>query len=462
MTTEFVQIYPADTALHTPDRQALYAELLEHIDLGEFTKKTFAPALKRLCFEGRIESRDERIGGLRDPVRRINPLGTYVHAYLCLASPVVSQEAFVEILQHYKQASVTDMAIDLTERFDGTRRHHASPALHARIRCLVQALRQVISAESFQYRCGRMFSGFLSRACYRGTTEHSLVTDCWDGVDQYVAPGNDVENIRSLATTLFSGEAEEPAGYQDAGVIAFCERYLQRQFGPHLLALLDDVYQAIDPARRLRVEHGAIVFPHLSLADIASAAGALQDEAAAATRAPHPDDVGTVQGTGLFCLVRSPSAAHSLAVAHTLRPTAQASASASAQTSAAAATDEAETLADTLREALTPMAHPDVLQRVDDTTLLLGWEAELDAGAGRAEFAACTAAGCSVLACALWMESGEVLHLHGLAQGQQWRFARARPLAGQQEDEDEGLVQELQDLLALLLATAAEPTGTSR
>lgn len=451
MTTDFVQIYPADAALQTPEREALCAELLEHVDLGEFTKKTFAPALKRLCFEGRIESRDERIGGVRDPARRINPLGTYVQAYLCLASPVVSEDAFVEILKHYKQASVTDLAIELTERFDGTRRHHFSPALHARVRCLVQALRQVISAESFQYRCGRMFSGFLSRACYDGTTEDALVTDCWDGVDAYIARGQDVENIRDLATTLFSGEAEEPAGYRDAGVIAFCQRYLQRQFGPHLLALLDDVYQAIEPVRRLRVEHGAIVFPHVSPADIASAAAPLQGKAAAAARAPHQDDVGAVQGTGLFCLVRSPSATHSLAVTQALRPTAQAS--------AAAATGEAGAL----RDALAPIAHPDVLQRVDDTTLLLGWEAELDAGVGHAQFAACTAAACSVLACALWMESGEVLLLQGLQTGQPWRFSTAAASTGQaSEDDADALVQEPDELLALLLATAAEPAGTSR
>lgn len=454
MTADFIQIYPADAALQTPDRQALYAELLEHIDLGEFTKKTFAPALKRLCFEGRIESRQERIGGLRDPNVRINPLGTYVHAYLCLASPEVSEEAFVEILKHYKQASVNDMAIELTERFDGTRRHHASPALHARIRCLVQALRQVISAQSFQYRCARMFSGFLSRACYRASTEHSLVTDCWDGVDAYLALGEDVTSIRNLATTLLSGEAEEPAGYQDSGVIQFCERYLGREFGPHLLALLDDVYQAIEPARRLRVEQGAIVFPHLLADDIASAATARHDEAAAAAaaaaRGPHQEDVGAVQGNGLFLLVRSPSAVHSQAIAQTLRPAPLAGANAAVVPAAS------------LSDVLAPVAYPDVLQRVDDATLLLGWQAELKAGTGRTEFAACGAAGCTVLAAALWAESGEVLHLHGLQEGQRWRLSPARAgTAPESEYDEEAVAQEPEDLIALLLAQAAESPLTS-
>lgn len=457
MTTDFVQIYPVDNALRTPEREALYAEIREKVDLGEFNKKTFEPALQRLVFEGQVESRNERIGGPRDPMTRINPLGTHVHAYLCLASPVVSEEAFVEILRHYKEASVTDMAIELTERFDGTRRHRFSPALQARNRCLVQALRQVIPAPSFQYRYGRMFSGFLSRACYRGTTEQSLVTDCWDGVDAFVATGSSdqLDDIRNLATQLFSGEAEEPAGYRDCGVIAFCDQYFNRQFGPHLLALLDTIYQSIEPEKRLRIEQGAIVFPHLAGADIAAAVVAAAAQSATANG--PTEDTGAVEGTGFFCLVRSLSAEHSHQVAQALR-------AALASGTMAVPPPSAE-----LSDALAPISEPDFLQRVDDTTLLLGWQAMLDVGTGRAEVAACGAAGCRVLAAALWMESGEVVHLHGLQQGQPWRFSRARSAAkaghadrAVQDDEEGGLVHEPHDLLALLQAEAAQSPAAPR
>ena len=461
MTTDFLQIYPADASLRTPEREALFAELLEKADLGEFTRKTFVPALKRLVFEGQIESRAERIGGLRDPMRRINPLGTYVHAYLCLASPVVTEDAFVEILQHYQEASIMGMAINLVRRFDGTQWCHAGPQLQLRIRCLVSALARVLPARAFQSLCGDMFSGFLSRACYRGSTEQSLVTDCWAGVDAYVAQGQVKDSIHTLAATLFSGEAEEPAGYRDSGVLAFCERFVNRQFGPHLLALLDTIYLAVEPARRLRIEHGTIVFSHLACDDIAAASDACAAQAQVAPGLPDlqdlPDGPGAVEGTGLFCLVRSPSSHHSRDVARALR-------AAHAMNDLAQPAPGAQ-----VRDALAPVAEPQWLQRVDDTALLLGWQSMLDVGTGRAEVAACTAAGCTVLAAALWLESGEVLHLHGLQPGQPWQFSRARPHAalchadGEVQNGHEGLqVQEPQELLALLLAEAAASHAAPR
>lgn len=309
MPSDFIQIYPADAALRTEERERLYADILENVELGEFKKKAFGPALKRLCFEGRIESRDERIRDPGELISRINPLGTYVHAYLCLASPVVSEAAFVAILQHYKQASVTDMAIELVRYFDGPRHHQPGPNLHARVRCLVRALPQVISATAFQHLCGRMFSKFLSLACYRGTTENALVVDCWEGVEQFVGLGEDMESIHNLATDLFSGQAQEPLGYQDCRVIEFCQRYFQREWGPNLLALLDTINHAIPQNQRLRVEHGAIVFTH----PLAESAADTNETAVAAPMPFAQPGAGPV-GTGFFCLVRSPTAAHSRGV----------------------------------------------------------------------------------------------------------------------------------------------------
>lgn len=447
MTSDFIQIYPADAALRTPERERLYDDILANVELGEFKKKAFGPALKRLCFEGQMESRDERI---RDPgefISRINPLGTYVHAYLCLASPVVSEGAFAAILQHYKQASVTDMAIDLVRYFDGPRHHQPGLDLHARIRCLVRALPQVISATAFQHLCGSMFSKFLSLACYRGTTERALVVDCWEGVEQFVGLGKDMESIHNLATDLFSGQAQEPLGYQDHRVIDFCERYFRRQWGPNLLALLDTVYHAIPQDQRLRVEHGAIVFAH-PLA--ASAVDTCEMAAAAPLPVPVPVPVpvplaqpgaGPV-GTGFFCLVRSPTAAHSLGVESFLGAQPQAGAAISLE------------VANEGLQALASFAPPETLQRVDDTTLLLAWEVAFAPEAGRAEAAACTAAGCRVLAPVLWLESGEVLHLHGLGPAEPWRFSRAR--SGSDAQEEAAEVLDVPELLALLLAQVGQ------
>lgn len=124
--------------------------------------------------------------------------------------------------------------------------------------------------------------------------------------------------------------------------------------------------------------------------------------------------------TAFFCLLRSGTAPHSQAVEQFLgndRPL------------------DAEEVPEPLRAtylALEPAAYPESLQRVDPLTLLLGCEAEFAPGAGQEMASACTTAGCQVLAPVLWLESGEVLHLHGLAPGDAWRFSRARA-AGDEE-----------------------------
>lgn len=440
MTQEFIQIYPADDApLRTEERERLYAEILEHVELGEFKKKTFGPALKSLCFEGKIESFNERIRDPGELIRRINPLGTYVHAYLCLASPVVSEEAFVAILRHYKQQSVEEMGSELVRSFDGSQLRRPGPELHSRIRCLVRALPHVISDASHQYLCGRMFSKFLSLACYRGSTENALVTDCWNGVEQFVGSGTEMESIRTLAATLFSGQVEEPRGYRDRQVIEFCELYFQRRLGPHLLALLDVVYFAIPEGQRMRLENRAIVFAHLPTLQ------ASIDEPPVAPAVLLTTPGSGFLGTRFFCLVRSHTAAHSRDLESIL--------TANSQSSAMAESSETTKMF----HALAPFAPADALQRVDETTLLVGWEAEFAPYVGREEGAACAAAGCRVLAPALWLESGEVLHIHGLGPSEAWRYSRMSH--GQNCDNSDSQcaeVFETSELLALLWAKANE------
>lgn len=282
-----------------------------------------------------------------------------------------------------------------------------------------------------------MFSKFLSLACYRGTTENVLVVDCWEGVEQFVGLGEDMESIHNLATDLFSGQAQEPRGYQDRRVIEFCQRYFQRELGPNLLTLLDTIYHAIPQDQRLRVERGAIVFTH----PLAESAADTNETAVAAPMPFAQPGAGPV-GTGFFCLVRSPTAAHSRGVESFLGLEPQAG---------AAITLDA---ANEGLQALAPFAQPETLQRVDDTTVLLAWEADFAPEAGRAEAAACVAAGCRVLAPVLWLESGEVLHLHGLGPGEPWRFSRA--LGSGDADEDGAEVRDVSELLALLLAQVGQ------
>ena len=189
--------------------------------------------------------------------------------------------------------------------------------------------------------------------------------------------------------------------------------------------------------QRLRVEHGAIVFTH----PLAESAADTNETAVAAPMPFAQPGAGPV-GTGFFCLVRSPTAAHSRGVESFLGLAPQAG--------AAIALDVA---IDGL-QALAPFAQPETLQRVDDTTVLLAWEADFAPEAGRAEAAACVAAGCRVLAPGLWLESGEVLHLHGLGPGEPWRFSRAR--GSGDADEDGAEVRDVSELLALLLAQVGQ------
>lgn len=43
MPPDFIQLYPADAALRTEERERLYADILENVELGEFKEKRLAP-----------------------------------------------------------------------------------------------------------------------------------------------------------------------------------------------------------------------------------------------------------------------------------------------------------------------------------------------------------------------------------------------------------------------------------
>ena len=426
MPNALIQIYSEEAALHTAERKQLHAAILEHIHLGEFKTREFIPALKRLCFKGEIESFNQRILDPGEMISRINPLGTDIHAYLCLASPVVSEAFFVSILQRYPQQAITDMGIEVVRRMDGNA--CPGPELHTRIRCLVGAVRQIIPEDTFQYLSGRMFSRFLSRVCYGDDTlngessAYCLVVDWWEVVDQFIGLREDLESTQKLATRLFGGRPETPDAYQDARFLQFCEQYFARRFGAHLLAFLDEVYHAIPQEQRIRVENGAIAAPSFK----------------PWKRLEQPME------TAFCCLLRSNTATHSQAVEQFLgndRPLDE---------------DEVPEPLRTTYRALEAAAYPELLQRVDPCTVLLGCETALAPDAGKEVALACTDAGCQVLAPVLWLESSEVLHLHGWAAGEAWRFSRANACG-------DGEALEVDDELELLILMQAslsqQPTG---
>jgi hypothetical protein len=232
VTNELIRVYPDSPLLQVDDRQQLHQEILEKISLGEFRKKDFAYALKQLCFHGKIESYRERILDPGELISRINALGTYVQAYICLASPVVEEDFFLSILSNYKDQANKELAGDLVIYFDC--KAELSDELFQRMRCLLRALKLAVPG-ALHYQYIRMFTRFLSRVSYDGSSAGNLTTE------------------------LLSGEADTEHAYEDAGFCEFMSAYFGRRLGANLLAYLDEIYHSISEDRRIRMENGSIV-----------------------------------------------------------------------------------------------------------------------------------------------------------------------------------------------------------
>lgn len=260
MANEKIQVYPDSPLLQINERQLLHKEILEKIALGEFKKKNFAYALKQLCFYGKIESYQERILDPGELIRRINALGTYVQAYICLASPIVEEDFFLPILSNYKDRANKELASDLVIYLDCNA--ELSDELFQRVRCLLRALERAVPG-ALHYGYIRMFTRFLSSVSYRGTSTHSFFMDYWEQLDNVINEFRDREDAVKLATGLLSGEAQSEHAYEDAGFCEFLSRYFARSLGPSLLAYLDEIYHSINEERRIRMENGAIVLGSL-------------------------------------------------------------------------------------------------------------------------------------------------------------------------------------------------------
>ncbi len=259
MANELIRVYPDSPLLQVNERQQLHQEILEKISLGEFKKKDFAYAFKQLFFYGKIESYHERIIDPGELISRINALGTYVQAYICLASPVVEEDFFLPILSHYKDQANKELAGDLVTYLDC--KAELSDELFQRLRCLLRALERAVPG-ALHYEYVRMFTLFLSRVSYRGTSAHSFISDYWEPLDNVIAEFRDREDARELATGLLSGEAQAEHAYKDEGFCSFISAYFSRQLGPNLLAYLDEIYHSINEGGRIRMENGAIVLGH--------------------------------------------------------------------------------------------------------------------------------------------------------------------------------------------------------
>lgn len=266
--TESVRVYQDVTILNTEERKALYREILEEDVFGERSKR-FTRALKTLMFKGEIESYEQ---GVHDEAelggRRENDLTHLVPAYLCLASPEVSVDFFVQILGRYNKAVQASVADQIVIYLDGS--PGLSEAYFTRLQHIILALERLAPSDSLVCGLGegrliRMFNRFLSRVSYKANSSRCLWPLFSDQFDKGFAAlhkqfGSREEDIVVLIQDLFGSAPNHPDAYADAGFISFCQRYFSRTFSPEFLAYLDDIYQSIPEDRRVRLDGDKILY----------------------------------------------------------------------------------------------------------------------------------------------------------------------------------------------------------
>lgn len=269
MTDLYIQVYPQDSQLKTEERKALYQQLLENDHCFGERGKGFTRALKTLVFEGKIESYEqaikdeESLWGSRE-----NDLGHMLPAYICLASPVVSEEFFIEVLSRYSKDIATAIAGDVVAGLD--RRTALSDDMFSRVKCLLHALDHIPGVDFPLVGIGgdnlvRMFNRFLSRICYEGISRNALFPSF---IERFNTDFNDLfthlekrsKNLVELLECLFGSRPKTLDAYTDIEFINFCRLYFSRSLGQEFLAYLDNIYQSIPENRRVRLDGDKILY----------------------------------------------------------------------------------------------------------------------------------------------------------------------------------------------------------
>ena len=269
MTDLYIQAYPQDCHLKTGERKALYQQLLENDHCFGERGKGFTRALKTLVFEGKIESYEqvikdeESLWGSRE-----NDLGYMLPAYICLASPVVSEEFFIEILSRYPRDIAISIASDVAVYLDGGSMFDGD--MFSRIKCLMHALDHMPGVDFPLVGIGRsnlarMFNGFLSGVCYKGAGEKYLFPFYMyrfnENFNNIISDFNGrLADISELLECLLGSRPKTIAAYADIEFINFCQLYFSRSLGPEFLAYLDSIYQSIPENRRIRLDGNKILY----------------------------------------------------------------------------------------------------------------------------------------------------------------------------------------------------------
>jgi hypothetical protein len=267
MTKEFFRVYPEGIELKTAERKTLYKELLEEDHFGE-RGKGFVRALKRLVFEGEVESYEECV---EDPDallgRRENDLGYMLGAYICLAAPLPDIAFYKEVLSRYSRDICLNMASSAAIYIDGS---GVSADYLNRVGLLIEAISEVLT----ELGCGlekggsysRMFVRFFSRVCHEGTSNNCLFPRFLRVVDSVFVdlleePTRNFDFCASeILPMLFGGSPANVAAYTDEQFIVFLKGYFSREYTPALLEYLDAVYYSIPEEKRIRLDGDKISY----------------------------------------------------------------------------------------------------------------------------------------------------------------------------------------------------------
>lgn len=269
MTDLYIQVYPQGCQLKTEERKALFQQLRENDSCFGEKGKGFPRALKTLVFEGKIESYEqsikdeESLWGSRE-----NDLGYMLPAYICLASPAVSEDFFTEILSKCSKDVITAVASDVVVWLDG--RRTLSDDVFIRVQCLLHSLNSMEGVNSPQVGIGggnlaRMFNEFLSSVCYHGNSKRCLfpffIKDVGGNFTEVMARAKKrVKNLRELLEWLLGSRPKTIDAYTDIEFINFCRLYFSRSLGQEFLVYLDDIYQSIPENRRIRLDGDKILY----------------------------------------------------------------------------------------------------------------------------------------------------------------------------------------------------------
>lgn len=267
MMTKAVQVYQDVTALNTESRKLLYREILDE-DIFTERGKHFARALKKLVFKGEIESYeqwfkdDESLSGLRESeLTRVLPV------YICLASPEVSEDLFIQILGRYERNTQSSIADSIAFYLDGN--EGLSGEYFIRVQHVMLALSRLAPVDSSICGLGednliRMFNRYLSRVSYNGNGNYCLWPLFFEQFDSGFAElhsqfGERDELIIKLLQELFGSEPHHSGAYVDVSFVGFCRRYFSRNLSSEFLSYLDRVYFSIAEDQRITFDGSKIL-----------------------------------------------------------------------------------------------------------------------------------------------------------------------------------------------------------